>query len=179
MKYHAFRNLLCTIALSISSMYGEDVSLGIKGWELTENGKHKEAIELFKKCIENGNLSKSSLARTYRNIGIALRRDGSPKESVDYFHLSISLLQNDVHNDLINRGNSFSDLGDFKAALADYALAEAICPSEGETNYNRGIVYKRMNQIDNAKSEFIAAHSKGLRTKLLKDEIEKLNIIIK
>lgn len=179
MLFSKFYPLILATFLLQNYIHGEDITLGIKGWELTESGKHKEAIELFKKCIETGNLSKASLARTYRNIGIAMRRDGSVKNSIEYFHLSIALLPNDIHSDLINRGNSFSDLEDYKAALADYALAEAICPTEGEVNYNRGIAYKRMDQIEKAKAEFINSYNKGTRTKLLKDEMDKLNIQIK
>lgn len=172
-----------TIALVIfifivhGCLFAEDISLGIQGWQKTEEGDHKGAIELLKKCIAEGNLTKSSLARTYRNIGIALKRDGRPKESLEYYGKAIELAPSDVHMDYVNRGNSYSEMKEYDKALLDFDKAQKIKPDFNEAYYNRGIVYERLEKLKEAKEEFKLAYQHGLRSKLLQGRLIAHGII--
>jgi len=153
--------LCCGTALA------EDISLGIAGWEKTEAGDHKAAIQLFLRCIAEGNLTPESLGRTYRNIGIALRRDERPKEAIGYYDKAIALKSDDVHKDYANRGNAYSDCKDYNNALIDYDKAQNIFNNYNEAYYNRGIVYERMDKNEDAVEQFKLAYKFGLRTQSL------------
>jgi len=150
----------------------EDLSLCYRGWDATEVGQHQQAIELFRACIKEGHLEQASLAQTYRNLGIAYRRNHQPAEAVAALNQSIALHPADVEQDYINRGNAYDDLGDTTRALADYSSALAIAPGNGETHYNRGIAYERIRAFDKARADFIAAYQAGLRTELLFDRMK-------
>lgn len=158
-------------------LVAEDVSLGKLGWEKTEAGDHKAAIELFKKCIAEGNLTKASLARTYRNIGIALKRDGRPKESLEYYGKAIELAPSDVHMDYVNRGNAYSEMKEYDKALLDYDKAQKIVPNYNEAYYNRGIVYEKKEKLKEAKEEFMLAYKNGLRSQLLQERLIAYGVI--
>ena len=163
MKSLSFLLFIC----AVSTASAEDLSLGMLGWEKTQQGDHKGAIELFQRCIAEGNLTQASLARTYRNIGIALRRDGRPLEAVDSYEKSIQLKPDDVHMDYVNKGNAYSDALKYEEALAEYDKAQAILPHYNEAYYNRGLVYERQEKKEQAIEQFKLAYQHGLRSQLL------------
>ena len=49
-----------------------------------------------------------------------------------------------------NRGSARDDMGQTKAALADYAQAIAISPEYAEAYYNRSYTYEKLKQWDKA-----------------------------
>jgi len=135
----------------------EDLTECKKGYQATQSGRHSAAVDLYNSCIKHGNLTEPSLSRTYRNIGIANRRMKKPKVAIEYFNKSLSYDPFDKQHDYINRGNSWSDLGQYQNALADYTKALSIAPKEGAAVFNRGIVYERLGQIDKAVKDFYLA----------------------
>lgn len=165
----------CMLVPAIAS--AEDLGLCYRGWDATEAGQHQRAIELFRTCIKEGHLQQASLAQTYRNIGIAYRRNHQPAEAVTAFNQSIALHPADVEEDYINRGNAYDDLGETAHALADYSKALAIAPANGEAHYNRGIAYERIRAFDKARADFIAAYQAGLRTDLLFERLKIYGLV--
>lgn len=159
--------LVLSVLFAAGTLHAEDLTLCRQGWAATEAGDHEEAIELFQSCIQKGGLSTASLARTYRNIGIAYRRGHQPDKAIEAFNRAIALHPGDVADDYLNRGNAHDEAGRFEQALADYDRALKLKPGHGEVYYNRGIAYERRKQYDKAKAEFIAAYEHGLRTPLL------------
>lgn len=155
-----------------ATAFAEDLGLCYRGWDATEAGHHERAIALFRACIKEGHLQRASLAQTYRNIGIASRRNHQPAEAVTAFNQSIALHPADVEEDYVNRGNAYDDLGETALALADYSKALAIKPDLGEAHYNRGIDYERIRAFDKARADFIAAYQDGLRTDLLFERLK-------
>lgn len=159
------------VLLSLSAVAAaagrEDLGLCIRGWDATEAGHHAEAIQLYGRCIKGGNLTRASLARTYRNLGIAYRRSGDPDKAVDALGKAIALHPADVWDDYVNRGNAYSDKGEFERAFENYDLALEANPGYGEAYYNRGIVFERQNEFEKAKAEFVRAYDHGLRSELL------------
>lgn len=150
----------------------EDLGLCHRGWDATEAGQHPQALALFRTCIKEGHLQQASLARTYRNIGIAYRRNHQPAEAVTAFNQAIALHPADVEEDYIDRGNAYDELGETAHALADYSEALAIAPDNGEAHYNRGIAYERIRAFDKARADFMAAYRSGLRTRLLFERLK-------
>src|SRR5262245_30730358 len=117
--------LVCLFAGAASS---EDLTRCKQGWDATESGKHLDAIGLFESCIRDGDLSRASLARTYRNIGIANRRAKRPEAAIAAYDKAIAMNPPDVADDYINRGNAFDEAGKFAEAMADYDKALQLEP---------------------------------------------------
>ena len=149
----------------------EDLRLCLKAWNWSQAGEHAAALELFDQCIKEGGLTTNSLARTYRNIGITLRRHKQPARAVEEYGKAIALQPADVWDDFVNRGNAYSDQGLFHEALADYRRALDARPNYNEAYYNRGIVFERQERMEDAKREFLKAHELGLRSDLLYERL--------
>jgi tetratricopeptide (TPR) repeat protein len=164
-------------AVSFSAGGSEDLSSCKQGWGATEAGDHATAISLFNACIKNGNLSEKTLARTYRNLGIAHRRNNEPRKAIEYFNKALALRPASPWDDYVNRGNAWSDLGEYKNALKDYDLAFKSKPDYNEAYFNRGIVFERQNQLEKAKAEFVKAYEQGLRSELLYDRFVKYGLV--
>jgi len=147
--------------------HAENLGKCMAGWNATESGDHSGAIALFDACIKEGNLSDASLARTYRNIGIAYRRAKQPLKAIEAYDKAIAMNPADVADDYINRGNAYDEADKFAEAMADYDKALQLKPGYGEIYYNRGITYEHQKDLDKAKAEFLAAYDHGLRTQLL------------
>lgn len=144
----------------------------MQGWQATTTGRYAEAIALYNACIKDGALSKTSLARTWRNLGITWRRAGQPLKAVAAYDKAIALSPDDVVDDYINRANAWDEADEFDKALADYSRALALKPGFGEIYYNRGITYEHNHKLEQAKADFIAAYDHGLRTRLLYERFE-------
>jgi tetratricopeptide (TPR) repeat protein len=162
------KQLLGTTALltcfASNGAFAEDLSKCIVGWRSTEAGNHLDAVAHFQACIAQGQLTDSSLARTYRNIGIAYRRAKEPMKAIEAYDKAIALKPGDVASDYINRANAYDEANMFKEAMADYDKALELKPGFGEIFYNRGISYERQQMREQAKAEFIAAYEHGLRS---------------
>jgi len=139
----------------------ENIAKCKEGWQLTEKGHYSRAVDWYFECIETGNLSNSTLSRTYRNIGITYRRMGEYETAIEYFDKAITLNPADIQNDYINRGNARSGLRQYDMALADYEKALEIKPNNGAAVFNRGIVYERLGRTDEAISDFKLAPELG------------------
>ena len=156
--------ILVLLSALSSQSYAEDISLCKKGWSLTQSGNHKEAIQLFNECIKVGKLSDASLSRTYRNIGIANRRDGKFIDAIKSYDEALSLTPDDPWSDYVNSGNSWSELGNYKKEFSDYKKALELKPNYNEAFYNRGIVLEKQGFNEKAIEEFKKAYESGLRS---------------
>jgi len=151
----------------------------MRGWDATQNGDHARAVELFNSCIKDGNLSNASLARTYRNIGIAHRREKKPVKAIEAYNKAIALHPADVWDDYINRGNAYDEANDLDRALADYDQALKLKPNYGEAFYNRGIAFEHHKIFEKAKAEFVHAYQVGLRTEPLYERLVVYGLVEK
>jgi len=168
---------LISSAISVYGQGHENLKSCKRGWNATEAGDHATAIKLFETCIRDGNLTTKSLARTYRNLGIALRRNSEPRRAIEYYDKALALKPVDLWDDYVNRGNAWSELGEYQNALREYELAFQVKPDYYEAYYNRGIVFERQNQLEKAKADFVKAYEHGLRSELLYDRFVKYGLV--
>ena len=151
----------------IISAHAEDITLCRKAWSKSTSGEYKQSLNFFAKCIEKGKLSNTSLAQTYRNIGITLKKDGQYIKAIENYNKALPLNPSDPWDDYVNRGNAWSELGNFAKAFADYDKALEVKPNYNQVYYNRGIVFEKQGDYENAIMEFKRAYKLGLRSKLL------------
>ena len=58
-----------------------------------------------------------------------------------------------------NRGNAYSELGEYKQAISDYTRAIELDPEYAEAYYNRGLAYKQLGNCSAANSDFLEAYT--------------------
>lgn len=173
---HFLRGLLIsfiTLSLPVAAENIEDCRLG---WQATQSKQYKQALDLYEQCMEKGQLNASSKARTYRNIGITLRRMGKFESAISAFTIAIELKPNDYWGDYINRANSWSDLRQFDKAMADLEKALMLQPNNGSALYNRGLVALRMGSKAQASADFVKAYAVGYRQPEILEMMEQLNL---
>jgi TPR repeat len=139
------------LVFALPSFAQENMTLCMIGVQNQQAGQYDQAIADLENCIKTGNLSQANLARTYRILGQNLNS-------------KLALNPNDPWNDYVNRGNAWSASGDFQKAVADYDEALKLSPNLGAANFNRGIVYEKLGQIDKAKADISMGYQKGFRS---------------
>lgn len=169
--------LLITLMLSCHMAKAENLDKCLKGWNSTESGNYIEAISLYEMCMHEGQLSNSSLTRTYRNLGITYRRSKDFQNAVLSYNKAIALNPPDVVDDYVNRGNAYDQDGKFIEALADYETALSLKPHYNDVYYNRGIAYENNKMYEKATEQFILAYKYGLRSNLLYERLVAYKII--
>lgn len=153
------------ILLLVISIHAEDLSLCKKAWNQTESKNFDSALALFNECIQKGNLTKKSLAQTYRNIGITYSQNGNYHKAINYYNKAIKYNFQDNFYNYTNRGNAWSNLGKYMKALEDYESALKLSPKNAEIFHNRGLVYFRLGLLKKAYADYTQAYNLGLRTK--------------
>jgi tetratricopeptide (TPR) repeat protein len=174
------KKLLSAIFILITATSSaEDISQCISGWSASQNGDHKKGISLLQKCAKEGQLKPTSLARTYRNIGIVSNRSGQYKQAIEYYNKALKLKPKDYWKDYINRGNAWSGLGEYAKALADFEQTLRIKPNYNQAFYNQGIVYERQHKPKEAVAAFLKAYHFGLRSNQLYERLSAYNLVDK
>ncbi|MEJ6580683.1 MAG: tetratricopeptide repeat protein [Akkermansiaceae bacterium] len=107
----------------VTGAFAEDLTLCVQDWQQSQAGNHQKALELYAKGVETGNLSKASLARTHRNMGISSKEDKQLKKAIEFYNKALALKPKDPWDDCINRGNPYDLLGGPEKALKDYGAA--------------------------------------------------------
>jgi tetratricopeptide (TPR) repeat protein len=82
--------------------------------------------------------------------------------AIDLYSECINLLKNDTKNTNLasvynNRGNAYSELGNYEDAIADYTRAIRIDPDYASAYYNRGIEYKNLKNYEDAIADYTRA----------------------
>jgi len=160
------------LLVNFSIVEAEDISLCKEAWQYKVLKSYENALNGFNECIAKGDLSKASLARTYRNIGITYHAKKDNIKAIEYYTKSIKLNPKDVVNDYINRANAWDDEANYKKALHDYNKSLSIVPNNPNTYYNRGIVYRRIGKLYEAIKDYENAEKYGYSDKktLLKEQ---------
>jgi len=168
--------LTICLVLSTLSVSAEDISLCKQGWGAYQQGNYHNAIKLFKSCIDQGDLSNATLARTYRNMGIVANGSNYSKEAISYYNKAIELNPKDIWFDYVNKGNAYSNLDQFDKAIKSYQKAFIVKPHFNEAYYNLGLVYDRMGDLDKAIFYYKLAYENGLKTPQLMERIHHHDI---
>jgi tetratricopeptide (TPR) repeat protein len=152
------------LVFALPSFAQENMTLCMSGVKSQQAGQYDQAISDLENCIKTGNLSQVTLARTYRILGQNLNSKKEHARAIGMYNQALALNPNDPWNDYVNRGNAWSASGDFQKAMADYDEALKLSPNLGAANFNRGIVYEKLGQIDKAKADISMGYQKGFRS---------------
>lgn len=154
----------------------ENMSLCMSGMRSQQAGLYDQAIADLDNCIKTGNLSQANLARTYRILGMNYNAKKDYGKAVDFYNQALALNPFDPWNDYVNRGNAQSGLGDLQKAISDYEAALKFDPNLGAAYFNRGIVYEKMRNIEQAKADISLAYQKGFRSAQISERMSYYNL---
>lgn len=169
--------LVTITVLFATPAFSEDITLCKEGWNKSAAGAHEEAISLFNKCIETGNLTNASLAQTYRNIGITNKRMGRYPEALDFHDLALSLNPKDPWAEYVNKGIVWLKMKEYGTALKNYNKALELNPSYAEANFGKGELFEVQGDTQKAIAEYQKAYDAGWRGKPLYDKMLKHGLI--
>lgn len=162
--------------LITASVTAEDLSSCKQGWAEYQRGSYEGSIKLFNACIEQGDLSQATLAQTYRNMGIVANGSDKSIEALKFYDKAIVLEPKEVWFDYVNKGNAYSNLGQFDDAIKSYQQAFQSKPDFNQAYYNLGLVYDRKGDVDTAIKNYKLALEHGLNTPKLMERVSYYDI---
>lgn len=133
------------------------------GLALFETSDYEKASHFLEKAIEvdpENSAAHINLALSYQELG---KNDLALSQYDVVFRQQPSL-----HSIRFDYGNLLADMGKEEAAVENYKIYISNYPDDARAYQNIGIVYKRLNQIDNA----IASYTKALELQKDKRNIE-------
>ena len=142
-----------------------------KGWQSVVEGIRKvvkDIVDSRGKVTSDQQDAKEQLADLL-SMGNFRMMLGQVEIAVENYSYAIKLQPNfaEAYN---NRGNAYSDKGDFGQAIQDYSKAIELKPDLAEAYYNRGVAYGNKRNFDRAIQDFNEA------IKLKPDLAEAYNI---
>ena len=136
------------------------------GQALFETKNYEKAAAFLEKAVEadSDNLSAHiSLAMSYQELG---------KNELSLAQYDIVFRQQPaLHSIRLDYGNLLADMGKDEAAIENYKIYIQNYPNDANAYKNIGIVYKRLNQLDNT----IVNYEKALELQKDKRDIELVN----
>jgi tetratricopeptide (TPR) repeat protein len=111
-----------------------------KGRELSNLGKHQEAISYFDKALAIDPNDVDALD----NKGLAVANLGKYQEAISYYDKALAIEPNDL-NALINKGLAVANLGKYQEAISYYDKALAIDPNNSLILKNKELALANAN----------------------------------
>ena len=115
-------------------------------------GNYDEAIRLFTKGIESGELSRENLSITYNNRGVSWYAKGDYDKAIADFTKAIEI-NPQYALAYYDRGNAWGKKGDYDKAIADYTKAIEINPHYALAYDNRGVAWGKKGDPNKAKAD--------------------------
>jgi len=112
-----------------------------------------DAIALYTRCIDQGNLTGENLIVAHNDRGNAYGKRGNYEKALEDFNKVIELNPNDP-DAWYNRGLTYKHLGKLDAALRDYHRAISLKPDYAKAFNNRGTIYGRQARFQKAIEDF-------------------------
>lgn len=115
-----------------------------------------EAIRLYTKAIDSGQLTKEQLGKAYSGRGTAWMDTGNPDQAIADYSLAIQVNPKDgaaYHN----RGLAWKEKKNPEKAIADFTTAVTINPRDADSYFDRGNIRFDNNELDKAIADFTKA----------------------
>lgn len=117
--------------------------------EAVNTDDQQSKIDLYTKCIFDGDLSKINLSIAYNNRGNAYDEIGQFNRAVQDYDRAVSLDPNDAAA-FINRGVAYGNLGQYSLSLGDYDRAIELSPNNPTAWQNRCDAKARAGEFSDA-----------------------------
>jgi tetratricopeptide (TPR) repeat protein len=121
-----------------------------------QHGDYDEAIRLYSRAIESGDLSQDDLASAHESRGYAYDHKGQYDEAIADYDVAIRLKPDDAWA-YSNRGNAYNKKGEHDRAIADFDTAIRLKPDDAGLYTNRGNAFSVKGQQDRAITDYDAA----------------------
>jgi len=114
-------------------------------------GDNEQAIEDYTKAIELGH---EPLSWLYNNRGLAYRKIGAYDQAIADYTKAIELEHQPLNWPYYNRANAHADKEAYPQAITDYSQALQIDPTSVDAYYGRGVVYRKLGDVNRAIADF-------------------------
>lgn len=142
---------------AVRSTFGDGLAYARAGKSAQDRGNHGEAIALYTKAIEAGDLPQQARASVRNNRCWAYNEMRvQPQLAIDDCSAAIEL-KPDMAIAHLNLGHAFLRSGDRSRALSEYDETLRLDPNYAEAYSNRGAIYNMMGEYDRAIEEFAEA----------------------
>jgi tetratricopeptide (TPR) repeat protein len=143
---------LLLIAASFSAI-AEDTTHCFSAIYSLNEGRLDEAIRLYTRCIDEGDLSNKNLIVAHNDRGNAFGKSGEYQKALADFEKVIELKPDDP-DAWYNHGLTLKRLGRIDDALENYNETIRLNPKYAKAYNNRGAIYGEKGQFASAISEF-------------------------
>lgn len=150
--------ILAASPFAMFAMAEEDTSSCFTAIYALKEGRLGEAIDLYTRCIDTGNLAQRNLIVAHNDRGNAYGRQGRYEQALADFNAVIALNEKDP-DAFYNRGLTHKRLRQINEALADYDQAIALNPKYSKAYNNRGSIYGERGLFQRAIGDFDKAIS--------------------
>jgi tetratricopeptide (TPR) repeat protein len=140
------------LAIKLNPQYG--LAYYGRGWVRHASGDFKGELDDARHGLL---IDKKHAGWYYRRIGSALSGMGRDEEAVDAYDHAIELNGEQEEGSFYNRGISYSKMGKYDLALADFNRCLELDPDWSWAFAERGQVYLLQNQLDKAIEDFTKA----------------------
>lgn len=144
-------SMLCL--LPVGKPRAEDTTHCFSAIYALNEGRLDEAIELYSRCLEEGNLSESNRVVAYNDRGNAYGKKGMYELALEDFNAVIALRPNDP-DAWYNRGLTHKRLGRLGQALVDYSKAIELNGRYAKAYNNRGTILGEQGEFVRALADF-------------------------
>lgn len=131
----------------------EDLTACRQGVEASAQGDPAQAVALFNRCLEQGQLQLEATVKTLINRGFAYFDLGQPEQAVEDFTTVIKLTPDDPFPYNL-RGVTHFHSGDYEAAIADFDAVLERDPGFLPAYNNRGNAYLLQRELELALADF-------------------------
>jgi Flp pilus assembly protein TadD len=124
----------------------------LKGFALSELGKHREGVKEFKAACD----LQKDYAEAWNAMAMTYDLMRKPKDAEQAYLEALKINPNSPKY-LNNMGFSFFSRGDYKEAAETYQKALALAPNNVQIHNNLGFAYGMLGRYDEALAEFLQA----------------------
>jgi tetratricopeptide (TPR) repeat protein len=125
----------------------------IAGMAAASGGDFDEAIRLYTKAIESGELSREDLSNAYFNRGVSWYNKGDYDKAIADYSKAIEI-NPEWSRCYYYRGNVWGTKGDYDRAIADFTKAIEIDPEYALAYNNRGDAWQEKGDYDRAITDY-------------------------
>jgi tetratricopeptide (TPR) repeat protein len=135
----------------------DDAKAGIEAFD---GRNYDEAIRLFTKAIESGELSREDLWAVYVLRGLAWDNKKDYDKAIADYTKAIEINPKNAEA-YYSRGNAWYDKGNNEKAIADYTKVIEINPKDAEAYDSRGDAWEKKGNHAKAKADYDKAKELG------------------
>ena len=147
---------VAVLALGASSAAAEDLTFCRQALDAQDRSEDAHVVVLLGRCIETGDLRRTSLARAHFLRANAHRRLQANAEAIADYGTAIRI-NPDYKDAYFHRGSLLIGVGAFAQAVSAFTEVLRLDPGDGDAHVMRGLAAHEMGEFTHAVADFTRA----------------------